>query len=188
MGVDIASEHIDVIITSIEGEKERLLYVGKHNPSDGVDFLHDLVRRYNVEYCAVDAVPETHTVKRFQKTAACQVWRMQYQNTNDAAEPIIDEADGFIKINRTETLDASFTKYKLKQMILPENYTEILDGSYVKEMTALSRVQVETKNGFRNEWQGPAESDHARHADNYRSALRDIIGDDTIASDCITII
>jgi len=188
MGVDVASEHFDVIISSREGDKERILYIGKHNPTNGVDFLHDLVNRYNVEYCAIDAVPETHTVKNFQKRAACEVWRMQYNNTNDAAEPTVDEEAGFIKINRTETLDRSYTKYKMRNIILPENYAEILEGTYLREMMALSRLQVETKNGFRNEWQGPAESDHMRHADNYRSALVDLLGETLIDNSCITIL
>lgn len=188
MGVDIASEHIDIIISSREGERERILYVGKHNPEDGVKFLHDLVERYNVEYVAIDALPETHTVKKFQRTAVCDVWRMEYLKPNDASEPRILESEGRILLNRTETLDTSYQKYRLKKIILPENYMEILDGSFMKEMTSLSRVTVETKNGFRNDWQGPPESDHARHADNYRSALIDLLGETVVDSDCISVL
>lgn len=183
MGIDTAKFHFDVIISSKEGNRERIVYVGKHNPMDGIGFLHDLVKRYNVEYAIIDAVPETYSAKMFQDEAKCEVWRVNYLNSKDAAETRVLADEGLLELNRTESLDKSYAKFRLGEIILPENYTEILDGSFVSEMTSLTRTQIETRKGFRNIWDGPPESDHARHSDNYRSAMVDFTTSNEISAD-----
>ena len=181
MGVDVSPSHLDVSISVAEGKKHRLIYVGKLFPD--LDVLHDLVERYNVQVAVIDIGPEALFSSEFQDTAKCEVWRCKYQGAGDARDDKLNIKDMIYCVDRTNALDSAYKKLKLKKVILPGNYDQILDGTYVEEMQALSRVFTETKSGdVKCEWIGSNE-DHQRHADAYRNLGVKITEDDILTGE-----
>lgn len=176
MGVDTATNHWDISISHQEKisseELHRLVFIGKMNPKDGLYFLHDLVERYNVICVVIDMQPETLPVMQFQQEAKCVVWRCDFWNTSGRDTEYVDDS-GKVMTNRREMLDKSYSILRQKKLIIPENYKDILQGLYTKEMMALTRiVEQNTKGVWVPKWVGPSE-DHQRLADGYRNLARE---------------
>lgn len=163
MGVDIGAA-FDVRISFVEAKgKRRAVYIGKVK---GVDELEDLITRYNVEKCVVDAMPEITLVQDLQETADCDVWLCSYRGEGKDRHRTYDTKYRKILTDRTEALDRSFAQLKRRGTILPENHATFLDGSYVDEMCGPVREIVTNDKGEqRYEWTKC--KDHQRHADTY---------------------
>ncbi len=178
MGVDTADDHWDITISHQERKGDpnlhRLVFIGKMSPRDGLYFLHELVDRYNVVCTVIDHGPQTLQARAFQNEAKCTVWRCVF-NSKAGSSTQYKHADGTIIINRREMLDKSYAVLKTGRLIIPYNYTEILEGTYVKEITALSRITEQNNKGvFVPKWVGPSEN-HLRLSDGYRNAAAETL-------------
>lgn len=172
MGVDTAEDHWDVTISHQERMGNpylhRLVFVGKMSPKDGLNFLHELVDRYNVVCTIIDAEPCTLAARSFQEECNSTVWRCETKGMM-GKEMKYDHKDGQLVVNRREMLDKSYAVLKTGQLILPANYEHILEGQYVKEMTSLSRISEQNNRGvWVPKWIGPNQ-DHLRLSDGYRN-------------------
>ena len=115
MGIDTATDHFDISISHQEKigdpETHRLVFLGKMNPQDGLFFLHDLVRRYNVMCAVIDMGPLTLEAMQFQEEADIPVWRCNFWNT--AGKDVqLKEEEGQVNTNRREMLDKSYALFK----------------------------------------------------------------------------
>ena len=129
--------------------------------------------------CAViDMVPLTLEAMQFQEEADIPVWRCNFWNTS-GKDVQLKEEEGQVNANRREMLDKSYALFKQGKLILPNNYDQVFNGEYVKEMTALKRESEQNKNGiWTPRWVG-SENNHHRLADGYRNLAREIM-DDTL--------
>jgi hypothetical protein len=171
MGVDIGGV-FDVRISALEPRGVRkLVYVGKLKE---LDEIHDLIERYNVEYCVVDSMPEITLVQDFQETAPCGVWLCRYRGEGADRRKNYDVKDHIINVDRTECLDRSFAALRRGKLIIPENYNSILGGQWTEEMCGpVRRVVEDTKGNPKFEWSKC--KDHQRHADSYDLLAQQII-------------
>lgn len=186
MGIDVSPSHLDVSIAAVEGNKQRLVYIGKLDPQGDYE-LYDLIERYNVECAVIDIGPEKMFSNNFQETAMCDVWKCKYQGSGSDRDMKYNFNDLILNTDRTEALDKSYSKYKLKKIILPENYRDILDGTFEAEMKALSRVINEDRSGkLIVSWEG-SNNDHSRHSDCYRNLAAASMLEDTLDLDSIHI-
>ena len=187
MGVDVSPSHLDVSIASIEGNKQRIQYIGKLDPEDK-NALHELIERYNVDVCVIDIGPELMFVNDFQLEAKCVVWKCKYQGAGSDRSLKYNFNDLILNTDRTEALDKSYSKYKLRKIILPENFEDILEGIFEEEMKALSRITHEDpKDGkLIVTWDG-SNNDHSRHSDSYRNLAGETMIDDVLDMDAIHI-
>jgi hypothetical protein len=187
MGVDVSPSHLDVSIASVEGLKQRLQYIGKLDPEDK-GALHELIERYNVDVCVIDIGPELMFVNDFQLEAKCVVWKCKYQGSGSDRSLKYNFNDLILNTDRTDALDKAYSKYKLRKIILPENFEDILEGAFEDEMIALSRITNEDPRDGKLiiTWEG-SDNDHSRHADSYRNLAADTMVDDVLDMDAIHI-
>lgn len=146
-----------------------------------------LMRLYNVEICVVDGLPETREATRFQDSLpAGQVWRAYYvaQKTGLKQEVAIqkNEAEGFVNLDRTRTLDEMLARLlaaaaeapgqpivepsRSGTFSLPCHARDVAD--YYSHLKALIRILEDHQGGKVAVYQssGP---DHFAHSENYCS-------------------
>ncbi len=118
MGVDTGKDLHVVISRHIKDDKKnrrQVIYIGTRQHYEELD---ELMRRYNVALCVIDALPEIHATREFAGRHAGRVYlnyflesqRGSYQWKHD--ERIVQE-------NRTEALDASRQAIREGKVILP---------------------------------------------------------------------
>ena len=176
MGVDVGS-FFDVRVSFLENKGvRRALFIGKLKT---IEELYDLIRRYNVEKCVIDSMPETTLVQDFQDNADCDVWLCRYKGEGTDRRITYDGINRIVNIDRTEALDRSFAQLKYRKNILPANYESVLDGAFAFEMGNPVRRIIENKRGnSRYEWTKCV--DHARHADSYDMLACSMLTEDTL--------
>ena len=117
MGVDTGRE-LHVVISRFRpgacGERQ-VVYLGVHHAYSELD---ELMKRFSVKRCVIDALPEIHATRDFARRHCGRVWLNYFQETQrggyrwDAAERIVCE-------NRTEALDASRQVMREGKVTLP---------------------------------------------------------------------
>jgi hypothetical protein len=176
MGIDVGSQFdiriSDYVLEDREGTmvvRRRLLFVGKV-PS--LAEIYKLIERYHVVVAVIDAAPDIHTSKEFQRKAPCRVWRCQYHPSEGANPRSVRWDRGSKKkpnkepvvfVDRTEAMDSVYSQYVNRHIIEPPTFNDILGGKYIQEMLNPVRV-VEEKTG-RYVWVKCV--DHAFHANVY---------------------
>jgi uncharacterized Zn finger protein (UPF0148 family) len=147
-----------------------------HEPQTDPVFSHldQLMETYDVLFCVIDALPNTHASRAFAKRFPGRVWCAYYGATQKGTASWDFDAENtrIVKVNRTEALDAWRDAYKLKKRRIPR----VEDGvsEYVRQMTNVLRKIEEDKDTGQKKavWvqRGP---DHFAHADSYAEiALR----------------
>jgi len=116
MGVDTGRDLHVVICQRKRGEKKRrLVYLGIHS-----DFreLDELMHRFNVHTCVIDALPETHATREFALRHRGRVF-LNYFNETQKGSTKWDWDQRITQENRTEILDASRRVIREKLVELP---------------------------------------------------------------------
>ena len=177
MGIDVGG-NFDVHISSKEDNpKRRAACIGKVK---GLDDLYDLVKRYNVQNCVIDSMPEANLARDFQigcMSLGCDVWLCRYGSEGVDRSHKLNVIDRVITVDRTSALDRSFGQLRSKQNILPANFGAI--QGFVGEMCLPIR-QVTTDNRGNTKYEWKKGEDHARHADTYAMLADDLFGEATI--------
>jgi hypothetical protein len=114
MGVDTGRQ-LHVVISRWENDIRRVVYLGVLQEFGQLD---DLMERFQVHRCVIDAMPETHITRAFANRFRGQVW-LNYFNENQRGSYRWDEADYIVQENRTEALDASRKVIRDGKVILP---------------------------------------------------------------------
>jgi hypothetical protein len=129
--------------------------------------LDDLLARYDVQCCVVDAQPEARLVREWQQRhPRGRLWRCLYTD-DDLRDLRRDAAEGLVRVARTPSLDAATDAIRQGRNRLPRNVATLDGGDFVAQMTAPIRHLVTDARGNRRYvWSKPA-ADHYRHADNY---------------------
>jgi hypothetical protein len=118
MGVDTGRE-LHVVIgcyPDSEGKpRRRIVHLGVHGSFDGLD---DLMRRFSVQTCVIDGLPETHATREFAQRWQGQVF-LNFFNEHQRGGPAWDDTRYVVQENRTEALDLSRREIREGVVILP---------------------------------------------------------------------
>jgi hypothetical protein len=137
---------------------------------DNFDELGRMMIRFNVERAVIDALPETRKAREFQAAyKPGRVWLAYYvvQKTGikkgDPAQ--WDAANGVVNLDRTRTLDATFSRFYEAENSLPAYARDIRD--YYAHLKAQVRTLADGPGGEKVAIYKENGPDHMSHAENY---------------------
>ena len=130
--------------------------------------LHDLARRFNVKSCVIDAQPEIHKIREFQKEEPYAVYPCYYSEHLKTFD-VWTAGDNIVKVNRTEIFDATHSMVRdAGVLVLPRVNEEM--KTFAHQMTRSVRVmETDQRTGtkiYRYRTRGDKQ-DHYRNAMNY---------------------
>lgn len=134
--------------------------------------LDDIVERYHVDCCVVDAKPETREARKFRDrmnlTGRCQVWLCNYHPTDKVEGGRfgwkLNWVDSIVTVDRTQAMDAAFDDIRYGRRWFPQDTMSSVLG-WSEQMRAPVRLLDEKKQ--RIVWEEGSAADHYRHADVY---------------------
>jgi hypothetical protein len=127
--------------------------------------LGPLMKAFNVNCCVIDCEPELRKAREFAKAHNGRVWLCDYQDTIKAG-PVWDEPKWLVKVNRTETCDATHDIIQEDMIQLPRKNDEVM--LFSKQASAIAKILEEDKeSGSRTYVYKKLGDDHYRHALNY---------------------
>ena len=190
MGIDTRTV-LDIRISSIgTGNKRIAEHIGKYTVSNTDDIIR-LIRDYNVKVVCIDIGPEQILANNLQRigveTGAFVCYRVKYKGKGKNRDYEINDVEGILTVDRSESLEMTRSSLALGLDILPENYDEILNGVYKQEMTSPYDILITKSDGTsvkRWENRGP---DHAFHASNYDRLAFKIMTETCLGEDDIYI-
>jgi len=117
MGVDTGRDLHVVITRPLEGKQHgrQIVYLGVQKTYSELD---DLIRRFQVAYCVIDALPELHAARDLAVRHPGKVW-LNYFSEHQKGQPAWDCQKWIVQENRTEALDLSREAIRLKGVVLP---------------------------------------------------------------------
>jgi hypothetical protein len=137
MGVDTGRD-LHVVILHDDGdpdtEPKQLIHLAVCHDFGELDAL---MVRFQVDYCVIDGLPETHVTRQFAKRHDGQVF-MNFFNDGQRGSPKWDEETMILQVNRTEALDASRAAIRDRKVVLPRRSTKL--DEFAKQMTADAKI------------------------------------------------
>lgn len=168
MGVDVGL-FLHVIIQGSDGKVVEIAKVKKFEELD------TYMNKYNINTCVIDALPETRKGQEFAQRFLGRVYLCYYSKLN---EPKNDEwfqaHPEELKVNtrRTLSLDNWSDRLRKQDVNLPKTLHDNME--FIENMTALTRVVTEKKNGNLEAEYVKTGADHFYHAGNYSNLARAI--------------
>jgi len=139
MGVDTGKDlHVVILRDAPEdSETEHLVHLAVCQ-----DFaeLDDLMKRFKVERCVIDGLPETHATRDFAHRHRGKVF-MCFFNETQRGSAHREHATQIVQVNRTEALDASRAAVRQKKLVLPRRVP--LVELFAQHMAADAKVLEE---------------------------------------------
>lgn len=136
--------------------------------------LDALMKRFNVERCVIDALPETHAASQFAKRFPDRVWLAYYDRHEPGHERRSHGTPNRYHINRTEALDEMYQRFREGVPALPRNARTLRGpvkegrGAYYRHLLALTRTLEQDANGnWVSRWVCRGRDDHFAHAELY---------------------
>jgi len=161
MGVDVGKELHAVIGYRKDRGRYQVIKVARV-----LDWgkLHDLARDFNIKADVIDAAPEYHRVREFQKAEHHAVYLCNYSETQRQFD--VWDSDNMVKVNRTEIFDATHCMVKDPGVLtIPRCNEEI--KIFAHQMTRSVRIlETDLRTGskiYRYRRRGDKE-DHYRNA------------------------
>jgi hypothetical protein len=117
MGVDTGKELHVVISRFVEAapDKREVIFIGTRQHYSELD---DLMRRFNVATCVIDALPEIHATRDFANRHPGRVYLNYFvESQRGSYNWNLDEF--IVRENRTEAMDASRQIVRDRQVVLP---------------------------------------------------------------------
>jgi hypothetical protein len=166
MGVDVASSrNLNVRVSEHFAEdKKRALFIGEVSTFDELD---SMMRRFQVNMCAIDHLPDGRLARAFAERFPGMVYLVSYDSTpnpKDSQVLKVDEDMRHVRVRRVEAIDATFEMIRSQRNHLPLD----LPDDYVSNLQTLNRVVEEDELGKKTvvyKRMGPAD-DYA-HAEVY---------------------
>lgn len=117
MGVDTGSElHVVISRFSVKGKNIReIVYLGVRQDYSDLD---ELMERYSVRTCVIDALPEIHATRAFANRHPGRVWCNYFQESQRGGYRW-DRDQWLVYENRTEALDTSRQAIRDRKVVLP---------------------------------------------------------------------
>jgi hypothetical protein len=176
----------DPCFMGIDQGKDLHVVIGrKHNTSDGEivhlqaykDFeeLDRLMKLFNVNKCVIDALPETRKAREFANRHPGRVFLCYYSERKEGPY-VWNEKTREVKVNRTESMDASHAQLAKARVILPRQVDVVKE--FAKHCHATARKLEEevdeagAKTGKKRYVWVRLGEDHFRHAFNYETMAR----------------
>ena len=143
--------------------------------------LRDVLKRYRIDICVIDALPETHKVQEFRDevhedpTMNTQIYLCRFHPT-----PRVSSQKYGMRINRdsyavtgdrTAVLDVTFGDLRQGRVELPSDIMQV--PHFSDQMRA--PVRVLSPKGDRYIWDEGAAADHYRFADAYERIAMDLL-------------
>jgi hypothetical protein len=117
MGVDTGRSLHVVILREVEPceDNQRVVYL-----AECADFneLSALIKRFRVDQCVIDSLPETHATREFAKAHRGVVYMSRFVESQ-RGEPKWDVSEQVVSVNRTDALDASRAALRNGLVTLP---------------------------------------------------------------------
>jgi len=164
MGVDVGKTIHVVIGYRINRDRFRVIKLARVSdwPS-----LHDLIGRFNVKSVVIDAYPELHKAREFQKSEPTAVYLCYYSEHIKTFDHWGE--DNIIKVNRTEIFDTTHRMTTQPGLLMiPRHCEEIAE--FAHQMCMAAKIQeTDARTGdsvYRYRKIGDKE-DHYRNALNY---------------------
>lgn len=118
MGVDTGNE-LHVVVSRRAAQKKKnvreVVYIGVRQDYSELD---DLMERYHVRTCVIDALPEIHITRAFANRHPGRVWLNYFQESQRGGYRW-DRDQWIVYENRTEALDASRQVIRDRKVALP---------------------------------------------------------------------
>jgi hypothetical protein len=167
-GIDVGKVHHVVISKPSKkiGKLREMVFAGttKGSGDESWASLRYLLNKYSVSRFVIDAMPELHGARAFVEKCGIRGYRCHYVPTSGDAK--LDEVENTIKVNRTESLDASHRILNLGLIELPRRCSIVEE--FAQHCANTARVQeTDLKTGEVNFSWKQLGADHFRHAFNY---------------------
>jgi hypothetical protein len=117
MGVDTGKALHVVILQDVEpyDGRQRLVHLCECHDFAELDAL---MKRFHVDLCVIDSLPETHATREFANAHHGVVYMSQFVESQ-RGEPRWDSDTHMVAVNRTDALDASRAALRQGRVILP---------------------------------------------------------------------
>jgi hypothetical protein len=118
MGVDTGTDLHVVVSRSVgdtKGRKREVIYIGTRQSYADLD---ELMSRYNVRNCVIDALPEIHATREFARRFPGRVY-VNYFVESQRGSYAWDRPERIVRENRTEALDASRKVVRDGRIVFP---------------------------------------------------------------------
>ena len=171
MGVDVGSLINYCISIAKEDENGDLIreaiYIGACRSFDDIK---EMITRYHVNTCVIDAMPETRMAQGVRDWALYQgvdVWLCRFHPNarvgNEAYSRKLNWETKEVKVDRTQIMDATFDEIVGGRRVYPRDVVTVL--GFHEQMKASVRVLDSEKSKIT--WSEGSQSDHYRFADVY---------------------
>jgi hypothetical protein len=178
MGVDQGSNLHVVIGRHAKNRAGEIIFITVlkgNNESDKADEsgwfeLDELMNRFRVMRCVVDALPNTKFARNFSDRFRGRVF-LNYYNDHQRGSYRWNEKDMVSQCNRTESLDSSHREITTNNIILPRKSDMLI--TFAEHMhNVAKRLEVDDESGSQRYVYHRLGPDHFRHAFNYESMAR----------------
>ncbi|MEE8148081.1 MAG: hypothetical protein V3T24_10790, partial [Longimicrobiales bacterium] len=173
MGVDVGIKLHVVIRQRLEGDRTRALFIGE---VDTFEELGDLITRYDVRRCVIDALPDIHKAREFARARPRKVWLAYYgrQDADHHWEKGKGSDVATVHINKVQALGEMFDLFHKGKAELPSDARHLGGrvrhgiGEYYREMMAPKRALEQNSQGnWVSRYDAGREADHYAHAEVY---------------------
>ena len=163
LGLDIGSL-LNVIIGY--RPKEKVLQVCYMARVSSFNDVHDIAQKFNVKCAVIDMEPELRKAREFQAAEPYPVFLCDYVDSV-VTGPMWDEEKKLVKVNRTETCDATHDLVSSSGLLILPRRNEELD-IFAKQVCNTAKVlQEDPETGSREYRYRKLGEDHYRHGLNY---------------------
>lgn len=175
MGVDVGNVcHVEICQWDLSNANPidinakarcKVIWAGEVPKDNNLAELSNMMIAYNVNFCVIDAMPETQLVTQFANEWYGRVRICRYNHFATARSVFAGDKDIQVSVNRTAWLDQSIGRFRNRSIILPSN----LPRDYTKHIMALIRKPEKDSQGnlvYRYVNQDDAH-DHYAHARTY---------------------
>ena len=167
MGVDVGKSLHTVVGKKHSTKAGQIIHLGTYRDFTELD---GLMKRFNVARAIIDALPETRQARAFAERHRGKVFLCWYSE-GQTGQPIFNERDLTVKVNRSESLDASHLEILNGDIILPRESEIVREFSRHLHNIAKRLIEDEDTGSKKYQYVKLGE-EHYRHAQNYESLAR----------------
>ena len=167
MGIDQGNDLHVVIGKPDPVHRGRIVHIGIYKEWEELD---GLMRKFHVNRCVVDALPETRNARAFAGRHKGKIF-ISYYNEHQKGNYKWNEEDRTVQSNRTESLDASHIEIQTPAVILPA--LNDATKTFARQLHNIAKkLEEDPETGSRRYVYIRLGTDHYRHAYNYEVMAR----------------
>jgi len=136
MGADVGDVLHYVVGVRTGTEHYTVLRVGT---AEDFGHLHEVAKQMRVKLCVLDAMPDIHASRKFQREEPYTVYRCHYSEQMPG-EPKFDAKTGVVKCNRNEMCDKVYDLFASSRIRIPRLSGDIKE--YARQMTQTAKTLI----------------------------------------------